>query len=409
MKESRIFCWNMEKRRHFPAILVYFILLYAVAVFLDIVPCLNAFVTTIKKSSIFDFNLQEKASTLVEVYGTVWTVSIGIIVFAIQRGYGRILGLHIGEILSILLSKRQIGMVVSYFLIKFMIYLLAYCYGWRCTLVLGLLESFLSLAYDIYFFIRISTLNLVSEILKENTKRNIKALCMDSIDSWRADWKIVKSAQNMNYDSSEECDALIEQVTTFLEAIEVPGECSEIGQVDFLIREMSILKQVTENICFADSGKKRMEYILKSCFENLTKFCGDSPGFRMFLLLESFLDISSSIITPEKIKKLFDILDEDNAAECLEALMIYIKFLQEEMAEEARGKLYLKECKNLYKNFLKKGTQEKREFAGGFQVVFLEYEKLKLAGKRTSDMNSKTQLTQIYNKFVQDIMKEEQG
>lgn len=143
---------------------------------------------------------------LKDVYGIVWGVTIGIIVFVSQNGYGTIYGLQMVDILIIYFDKIEIVLISLFYIIKLAAYEVFYLMDMKWTLLAGQIEVFSTFIYIIYLFVKLSNPERVSCLLEKDTKKNIELLYSDEQN---INWRLKKSVDNLNYSSTESCNVVI--------------------------------------------------------------------------------------------------------------------------------------------------------------------------------------------------------
>lgn len=154
-----------DLRRQMKAALILIIVLYVVFYIIDLF--WGNFIAAWMESTELNFDFTAKASNFLTTYLNSWTVTVGVAVFVVQRGYGRIMGLQMGGIVKLFLGRTFIFVCTFFMLIKPVFYLIAYCYHFRCILFWGIFEVYLCFFIIVYFFIRLTDLELVNLLIKE--------------------------------------------------------------------------------------------------------------------------------------------------------------------------------------------------------------------------------------------------
>lgn len=388
-------------------ILLALIIIYVVMFVFDTIPCINNCLMQFRARIPIKLKLQDKMGDMVGAYGIVWTVTVGFMIFTVQNGYGHILGLKISDILHILLKSYQIIIVSVYLLLKFLLCILAYVFFLRFTFMWTMVECFICFAVTIWFFIKVADLEGTKSLLINDIHNNMKILEKNDKDKKKKEqpnWKIIKCTKNMSYNNSEETEALVELLTEFVKQMINLDHYPDKITVEILYNEMKVLKLIIGNIIFTNEGKLHIEYIIKQCIENLAdELSGKQRSFRMFLLLESILNIIGEHSEEKLIGEILDMLDPQTAQELLRSLLFYVEFVKQRMGGGAWSDVY----------FLKLFSQKKKlgwEDAGrlcGWRVIYLEYEILRLEGKIKWELNSDEQLISEYLNMMSAIEEEE--
>ena len=149
---------------------------------------------------------------LKDVYVTVWGITIGIIVFVSQHGYATIYGLRMIDILTMRFSKKKIWSLAIFYIVKFGIYEIFYFNEMKYTVIMGQVEVFITFIFTIFIFVWLSEPEYVAKLLKEDTKRNVKALC-ENFDRVKIRWKLRKTIDMIDYSNMENCNIVVDNLS----------------------------------------------------------------------------------------------------------------------------------------------------------------------------------------------------
>ncbi len=314
---------------------VLFVAIYVVCIVLDITQVTSAMQNFVKdKWPHLVFDLKSKTDVLIGLYGTVWIVSLGFIIFVIQNGYGNILGLRMLDIISLCIPTGSVWFIIGGFALKFVLYIIAYCYHLRLCILFGIIEVFLSFIYLIRFFTKIADDIFVFRILQTNVIKYMQDVKIEEC-------KLTTCTKNIDYKNSAECDYLAELLLQFLRELQKKEENWSQHSV---IRATNTLKQIMSNICFSKTGRKRIEYLLKTCFEN----GNDIGNYWLFMLLACVVDTDAGKLTVKELGKILAVKSLDDAAQIALYFDTYIVCVQEFMDDFFWGDMYGKTLRKIY-------------------------------------------------------------
>lgn len=298
--------------------------IYAAGCIVDTSPWLKKYI------NFFIDNIESKETGLFIMFGIIWFVVIGIVLFEIWQGPGIILGFRKKAVLDMVLGSERMTAIEIIFSVKFLIYIIAYICRWECTLILGIWEIMISLIYILFRIPKIINAEKVAEILYDNTEKSIQAsytIEKDNGDSWI----IIRAAKRLNYQDIEECDELIRNMSGIVNVIKVGENKIKSDEATLIIGLMKKTVLLTKVIYFATDDRKRMQYIISKCYDQIRD--ADEAEVKKFLLLRSLLCDSSYAFTPKDVIRMLKRLSK-HYEQCLRYLIIYIKCFSDCVGEQ---------------------------------------------------------------------------
>lgn len=283
---------------------------------------------------------------LKDVYGIVWGVTIGIIVFVSQNGYGTIYGLQMVDILIIYFDKIEIVLISLFYIIKLAAYEVFYLMDMKWTLLAGQIEVFSTFIYIIYLFVKLSNPERVSCLLEKDTKKNIELLYSDEQN---INWRLKKSVDNLNYSSTESCNVVINNLSSLYNSISIPEIDPEnlydnaesrneyILKYEKLHNILSEYKQFTDIIFGKNIDRNIVINIICRCGKKIKSESGIKNSF---LFYRNILIDRSYKITQKELFYILSCLSQESEKRILIYLMITCFYLKDHAKDIDLNLLY---------------------------------------------------------------------
>ena len=330
--------------------LTWFIALYAMGFFLDYVPPVRKWIFNIAPAlfSKIRFKIGDGGVPLLTIYSLVWTVMIGVIVFIVQHDSEPVMGLKILDILNIIFSNIELKFIIMFLAGKLWIYGMAALYEKKYILFWGLIEIFVNLYLVIRLFVSLTVEKNVQELLEENTSRSVnntaEAEALGVSYNSRSDWMIKKAVQHINYNSEEECQALIKILVDLCRQMimlkeENKGNTDALKDIEVqrsIVRQTNQFYDLVSIVYYTVNNDKRMNYIICECIDGMR-----NTDQGIYLLIRGMLSDPEFEFTTTEMENILKYLEQEEQRNVLMSLIVYTGMINKYSSAKGWSRVYL--------------------------------------------------------------------
>lgn len=285
------------------------------------------------------YNFENKSSEILSVLGIMWTLTAGIIIYAVQCGFGKKMGLDMLDILLLNLDVITLWILIFIIAAKILIYVYGYVFETKQLLFLLPIDAVLSLGLICAFTVVITDNTSILNLVKKQIDRSFeKKKCKGTFCEI-----ILKMAKGINYSDNEECSELIECIVRYVENLMNVEELMKKEDVseeeNLFVQQILTLENVIDNIYAANTNNKRMLNILQQCVKELSGKGVDS--FAIYLFLQGVLFRDKKEICQENMEKILYVMEKD-AENLKDYIICHFDFLREKSTETVWAELMSK-------------------------------------------------------------------
>lgn len=352
------------------------IIIYVMGLVFDLLPCIHPFLSKLVHWLFGNrINWDGNHDILKDMYGNIWVITIGILIFGItQRGYGIIHGLSMSDILRLAFSKRYLLLFVCFFVGKYLIFAIFYLCDFHYSLFLAQIESVVILLFITFGFFILSSFERVAQLLKQDTQNFIDQINDPEKNKLHPEWKLKTAVKRMDLNSNDDCMVLKENILLFLRNIKIPDIESEdfFTHMDLHIESTHMLGILLQQFFISNVSFEHIRLFIKGCLNSLN---GTEEIMKQFVLIRSFLssaDIQRQF-APENVLDILGVLTKEDEKTILRYLLLYFEFYYQYSDSQGWCYLFLGSFWNRYKEI--GGSYLLEDWKKAALALYIEYAK----------------------------------